>query len=218
MPDPTLAHQAWLRAQWEALATPLAAERAAVETTWHALLRHYGQAHRTYHNLSHIEALLRHAQAGSAQFHCPQVVACAIWFHDVIYDTRAQDNEQASARWARTVMQAMGIDEFFIAPVEQCILATQTHEVTPGVPDMPLFLDLDLSILGAPESVYRQYCQAIRAEYHWVPEPAYRAGRSQVLQRFLQRPQLFFTPVMAARFETRARQNLTWELRALNSL
>jgi hypothetical protein len=65
----------------------------------------------------------------------------------------------------------MGIDDSVIAPVERCILATQKHELISGVPDLPLFLDLDLAILGAPYGLYRQYSEAIGAEYNWVPGP-----------------------------------------------
>lgn len=215
----TAENQSWLRARWQSLMTPLAPDRAAVDATWDALVRHYSEPHRAYHNLSHVMALLHQVDAERAHIRQREVVELAIWFHDVIYDTRAKDNEQRSAAWARHAMQAMRIDLDLSAAVEQCILATSTHEITaPQVADLPLFLDLDLAILGAPEEQYRRYGQLIRAEYDWVPEHAYRSGRAAILRRFLARPALFFTPPMAARFEFRARQNIEQELRELASL
>ena len=206
----------WLRTRWLALAAALSADDAAANTVWDALTLRYCEPHRAYHNLSHIEALLCLADEERAHIKRPEIVALAIWFHDVVHDPRSHDNEQRSAAWARDAMKAIRLDEDLIAPVEQCILATHRHEVpSPHTEDLPLFLDLDLAILGAPEHVYRRYSEGVRIEYGWVPEPEYRAGRAGVLRRFLARPALFFTPAMAARYESRARHNIALELREL---
>lgn len=211
-------NRSWLHKRWLALAASLAANRDAADATWDALVSHYCEPHRAYHNLSHVMALLRLADAERGHIERPEVVGLAIWFHDVIYDTHAKDNELRSAVWARNAMQRMQMDPELIPLVEQCILATQKHEVpTPHPADLPLFLDLDLAILGADEEIYQRYSQAIRTEYGWVPDPAYRSGRTELLKRFLARPALFFTPAMAARFEDRARRNIARELRQLGS-
>jgi len=208
----------WLRAKWDALVTLHATDRAAADATWDDLIRAYSEPHRTYHNLSHIIALLRHAEAERARIERPEVVKFAIWFHDVIYDTRSKTNEERSAQWARGAMEKMGIDHQLITMVEQCILATQQHQVNvANIPDLPLFLDIDLSILGTPSAIYRHYGQGIRSEYGWVPSADYRAGRSEILRQFIDRPTLFFTPLMNARYETQARDNLAWELKELSS-
>lgn len=214
----TKENQSWLRARWQALMNQVASDRAAADATWDALVKHYSEPHRAYHNLSHVMALLRHADSERAHIKRPEVVELAIWFHDVIYDTRAHDNELRSATWARHAMQAMQIDPDVIKAVEQCILATQKHEVPSlHVADLPFFLDLDLSILGAPEESYHRYSQVIRAEYDWVPEVEYRTGRSKILMNFAERPSLFFTPEMSDRFEAKARRNIEWELRELKA-
>jgi predicted metal-dependent HD superfamily phosphohydrolase len=209
-------HRNWLRTKWQTLTKSVAADKAASNATWDMLVRHYSEPHRAYHNLSHITALLRHADANRESIVNPGAVGFAIWFHDVIYDTRARDNEERSAAFARDAMQGMGIADSLIAAVERCILATQKHELMSGVPDLPLFLDRDLAILGAPDELYRQYSEAIRAEYNWVAGPLYRLGRGKVLKRFAQRRTLFFTPAMAARFEAQARRNLDREIRELS--
>ena len=86
---------------------------------------------------------------------------------------------------------------------------------SPEIPDLPLFLDMDLAILGADEDVYHAYSQAIRAEYIWVAEEDFRRGRGRVIEDFLQRPSLFYTPMMVASLEKQARHNLNAELREL---
>lgn len=205
-----------LRSRWLALVMPLAADAAVSSDVFNKLVRHYAEPHRAYHNLSHIAALLALADAMRLHVRQPEVVGLAIWFHDVIYDTRSKDNEVRSAAFARDAMRAMECHHDLSAAVVQCILATQRHEVLPQtLPDLPLFLDFDLAILGAPDAVYRQYRDAIRKEYGWVPDREYRAGRAMVLQRFCARPRLYFTRLMAERYEGPARHNIELELQDL---
>ena len=71
-----------------------------------------------------------------------------------------------------------------------------------------VLLDADLAILGASEDRYARYARDIRAEYAWVPDADYRAGRSRVLQHFLALPRIYFTDVMFEEGEQRARANL----------
>lgn len=203
--------------KWQSLAYPAAQDCTAADATWNTFAEQYSEPRRAYHSLSHIRALLKHAEAMQAYMHRRDLVEFAIWFHDVVYDTRAKDNEARSAEWARTAMQQMGVDASLIPLVEQCILATHRHEIiAPEIADLPLFLDLDLAILGSDESTYRRYSQAIREEYDWVPERDYVAGRTAVLKNFLARPVLFYTSCLAG-LESRARHNIESEIRELSS-
>lgn len=209
-------HHDWLHMKWQALIARVDADRSHAEVVWSELVRRYSEPHRAYHNLSHIAALLRHLERHRSAVKQPETVEFAVWFHDVIYDTRQEDNERMSAEWARCAMSAMDINERYIPSVMACVAATERHEVlVPDIADLPFFLDLDLSVLGASEAMYRQYSNAIRTEYNWVPLDQYRTGRSKVLQDFLQRPSLYFTPAMTAEFEQRARINLQSELQDL---
>ena len=65
-----------------------------------------------------------------------------------------------------------------------------------------------------PQPSYQTYALAIRQEYHWVSDDAYRTGRSRVLQQFLGRGRLYHGRELHA-YETRARQNLTTKLATL---
>lgn len=209
-------NQGWLRNKWQALVTSVQAQPAASDAVWNELIRHYSEPHRAYHNLSHVMTLLRHAETHRHQINRMETVEFAIWFHDVIYDTHLKDNERRSAEWARRAMIAMQIDERHIPPVMECIIATERHEATSSqIADLPLFLDFDLAILGTREEIYRQYSEVIRAEYNWVPPVEYRIARGAFLQRFLERPTLFFTATMADGHEHQARMNLESELREL---
>jgi predicted metal-dependent HD superfamily phosphohydrolase len=86
-----------------------------------------------------------------------------------------------------------------------------------AVRDATLFLDMDLSILGASPGVFDAYEQAVRREYVWVEEPAWKAGRGTVLRGFLERPHIFHTPEFRERFERQARENMARSVERLEN-
>lgn len=80
-----------------------------------------------------------------------------------------------------------------------------------------LFLDLDLSILGSSSDQYDAYSRKIRQEYIQYPWDTYRSRRIEIMQRFLARPQLFFTDTFYAKYEATARQNIKREITLLQA-
>jgi len=176
------------------------------------LLTRYTQPHRVYHNLDHLAAMFALMPAEYAE---QAVLDFATWFHDAVYDPTRGDNEEQSAVLARKRLEQMRLPQVLIQQVEQLILATRTHTATD--PATALLLDADLTILGADERVYHAYSRAIRQEYAWVSEEAYRAGRTEVLQSFLARKKIYQTPGFA-HLEAPARENLGHELKRLRGL
>lgn len=174
---------------------------------------------RHYHGLSHIEALLALAQDYRAGLSDPEAVDAAIWFHDAIYDSRKSDNEVQSAALANERLSGRAAPER-LARITAMIEATATHEI-PDLSDpaarrdAALFLDMDLSILGAEPGQFDAYERAVRLEYGWVEEQAWRSGRAAVLRKFLSRPQIFHSEELRSRFETKARANIARSLAAL---
>ena len=181
----------------------------------------YQAADRHYHGLAHIEAMLALAAEYRHLLHDPEAVEAAIWFHDAIYDSRANDNEAKSAELAEKRL-AGRVGPHRLARVAAMISATATHQLPPfrdenALDDAALLLDMDLATLGAEPAVFDAYEKAVRREYGWVEKPMWRAGRSAVLQNFIARPHIFNTQIFRDRFEARARENLDRSLRALQS-
>jgi predicted metal-dependent HD superfamily phosphohydrolase len=139
----------------------------------------------------------------------------AIWFHDAIYDTRASDNEERSAAHARRVLQPLDVPEPVLLETERLILLTKMHSLSNEDRPGQLLIDADLAILGASESEYDAYALAIRKEYAWVDEEAYRTGRRMVLETFLRRPRIYSTDEMFTQREEAARRNLRREIESL---
>lgn len=96
------------------------------------------------------------------------------------------------------------------------ILATAKHDAAALDFDGRLFLDLDLSILGAGAGVYKKYSAAIRCEYAHVPDVLYFRGRKRVLENFRRREFIYFTAEMRGRFEAAARVNIENEIKELS--
>ena len=65
----------------------------------------HSERHRKYHNLSHVYALLNDADIYEKEIRDFNAVCFAIWFHDVIYQTRRNDNEEKSAEFALNILK-----------------------------------------------------------------------------------------------------------------
>lgn len=186
-----------------------------------ALRGRYTQSGRHYHSWDHIEALLRHYRRWEASFHRPAPVLWALYWHDAIYDPMAKDNEEQSAVLLEQEAQG-NLPAEDIAFAAAIIRATTAHKVPQGLSpedaaDTALFLDLDLSILGAPAHVYDRYETDIRREYAFVPEDAFRAGRGAILKGFLARERLYLTDLAHAEWDAPARANLERAIAALEA-
>jgi predicted metal-dependent HD superfamily phosphohydrolase len=187
----------------------------AASVGW-GLLDRFEEPHRAYHNSLHVLALLQHAADAAELVSDPHKMALAIWFHDAIYDPKAQDNEAQSAALARTNLMHLGEKDPFVADIEAMILATVKHQLPENAAaDLKLFLDFDLSILGSTPETYATYAAAIRAEYAFVPDEVYQPGRRAVLENFLKRPELYFTDHGKQKWEKVARENLAGEIARL---
>lgn len=174
----------------------------------------YAEPQRHYHTLTHIDhCLALFAECRTAAVR-PDEIELAIWFHDAVYKPVSQKNEARSADWAARFLDAAGAGCAVTGRVRQLILAT-VHAAPANEADEQLLVDVDLSILGADESDYADFEEAVREEYRWVPGPLYRRERRRILQSFLDRAPLYRTPVLRERFEARAHANLAAAIASL---
>lgn len=147
----------------------------------------------------------------------PEEVELAIWFHDVVYDTRRNDNEQKSAEWAESVIIQAGLDLVIAERVSRSILATR-HDMELTGADEQLMVDVDLSILGRNENSFWQYEENIRKEYAWVPENVFRQKRIEILQGFLYRQYIYYHENYREMFEEKARAKLKQAITRLSDV
>lgn len=202
--DPNRWHELWRRLGSDAPRDSFAQLQAA-----------YREPSRHYHGEQHILACLAHLDRHRALATRPDQLELALWLHDLVYDSHRQDNEAASADQARDWLTQAGLEPL-AAKIEALILAT-CHQAPASSPDEALLVDIDLAILASAPQIYARYEADVRAEYAWVPEPLFRAGRARLLREFLAMPRIYQREELARDWEQPARANLAQALRLLES-
>jgi predicted metal-dependent HD superfamily phosphohydrolase len=202
--------EAWLRT-----AARLGA-RGDVAGTGANLLGRYAEAGRHYHDLTHLDEVLRNVDELADAARAPDAVRLAAWFHDAVYDPSAHDNEERSARLAEHLLAGLRIDDDVVTEVARLVRLTADHEAADDDPDGAVLCDADLAILAADETRYADYVAGVREEYAHVPDDDFARGRAAVLRSLMAQPSLFRTPTARASWETAARANVTAELTRLD--
>jgi len=177
----------------------------------------YGQDQRFYHNQQHLQECLTLLEQVKHLAQQPQQIALALYFHDAVYDPQAHDNEAQSAAWATHVLKSSGASSVLIERIKQLIIVTQHHVISEDDNDAKLLLDIDLAILGQDSVRFNEYEQQIKQEYAWVADEAFKHGRSQVLESFLQREWIYQTDYFRGCLEQQARLNIQSALIALSN-
>ena len=180
-------------------------------------LSRYGEAHRRYHDTAHVLVVASRCLALCRMI--PSVdrdaVLWAAVFHDAIYDPRSSTNEADSAALATEELRSVGVDAAVVDEVGRLILLTAGHEVAEGDHNGAVLVDSDLAVLGGNLEEYACYVDGVRREYSFVPDDAWRVGRSQVLMNLLALPRLYTTRTMQPH-EVVARENMRAELLRLS--
>ena len=172
------------------------------------LLSRWSEPHRRYHTLEHLAYMLDVIDRYPELAADADAVRLAAWFHDAVYDPRAPDNEERSAELAR---QALPGDPD-LEEVVRLVLLTKTHHAEPDDRNGALLCDADLAILAAPPERYAGYTKAVREEYAFVPDEAFRIGRRAVLEQLLSLPALFHLVPDRVEWTDRALTNIRTEL------
>ncbi|MCP4357862.1 MAG: hypothetical protein GY796_07595 [Chloroflexi bacterium] len=207
-----------MQSVWQELVTTVVhlLNQTAANHLFDDVVVRYGEDGRYYHTLQHIQQMLTDVAPLKCEVENWTAVQYAIWFHDVVYVPGANDNEERSAAYTCDALDKMGICQF-TDQVEGMILATKLQAAAVTDPDTQILLDADLATLGSPPHKYRQYAQAIRHEFTFVPLPDYCQGRIKILSQFLQRPQIYYTERFYDKYESQARKNLLHEISQLNN-
>lgn len=186
-----------------------------------ALVDAYAVPPRAYHNIEHIQSVLRHYQAIAAGpgWRQPREVYLAVCYHDAIYLPARSDNEARSAELARIEVARHGLQaEVDIERVAQLILMTARHGKLerPAVDaEAALFLDADMAIVGSDWADFARYDAAVAEEYQAVvPAFIYRFKRKHFLRELLASSRIFLSDYGHARWDAAARENLGCALKA----
>ena len=195
---------------WTHTASQLNLTVSSCEELYGALYSAYSESQRHYHTVQHIVECLDHFHDIKTHLTDALSVELAIWFHDVIYNPQANDNEQQSADYMKQVLESVLVAEQ-MEKIYAWILATQAHAPTAHL-DLAYLLDIDLAILASDPMRFAEYECQIQQEYAWVEPALYVQKRQQVLRHFLETQPLYQTPFFQKCYERLAKQNLAQTL------
>ncbi|OON72305.1 HD domain-containing protein [Streptomyces tsukubensis] len=181
------------------------------------LLARWAEPQRVYHSTDHLVAVLDHVDTLAEHAEDADAVRLAAWFHDAVYRPDRSENEERSAALAERALTEAGVPAPRTAEVARLVRLTVTHDPAEGDTDGEVLCDADLAVLAGAPDAYAAYASAVRAEYAFVPDEAFREGRASVLRQLLALPRLFRTPYGTREWEARARQNLATELELLRA-
>lgn len=182
------------------------------------LVARYEEPHRAYHNVRHLTEVLDCVEELADEAQDADAVRLAAWFHDAVYvAVSVVSNEEASARLAEELLPGLGVDSARVSEAARLVRLTEKHVAEAGDRNAAVLFDADLAILAADPARYEEYARAVRAEYREIPDDVFRPARARILSALLSAPMLYRTRSARARFEERARANVTGEIARLTS-
>ena len=206
-----------LQNKWRRLLKLFEIDENIINQTFIEIATVYECQGRYYHNLKHIKEVLEIIENLYSKYKLDASLQFAAWFHDIVYDTQAHNNEEKSAEYARNLLSLLNIPSSTIDNTCRLILTTKHHKASKDDLESQILLDADLAILGCNPKRYCEYMLGIRQEYGWAPEKEYSTKRSEVLQKFLERARIFSTLELYQQLELIARNNIKAEIIALES-
>jgi len=155
---------------------------------------YYPDAHRRYHNWSHIEAMLATLRDKADQV--TQAMVLATLFHDIVYIPGFEHNEAASAELMWTVAAqtlSPAVYEWLkpdLIKAAKMILATKDHQSDD--PETQWVIDADMAWLANEYRHFDAKREQIRKEYARYDDITFYKGEIAFLEHCLEQPRLFY--------------------------
>lgn len=180
-------------------------EALAPEPIYADIVARYDEPHRHYHTLGHVDDCLERFDRVRELPNDPGAVELALWFHDVIFDSAARDNERRSAQYY--LDRAAGAPPRYRRHICSMILASN-HAGTLCDSDLGYVLDIDLAGFAYPWPQFRSTTDVVRAEYPHLSEAQFVGGMAGFFNVLLARPFIYRTQSFRERCEAAARANI----------
>ncbi len=199
---------------WARCAVDRADTAAAAGVRFAELDKHYLESHRSYHRPAHIVHCLKFFDLSRSGMDHPDEVELALWYHDVIYECGADDNELKSAELFKVHAGGL-LPTALIDSVYDLILVTIHSQRLPVTLDQGYLVDIDLSSFGLPWPEFLTDSKAVRAEFSHLSDADFYPGQCRFFEMLLAREHFCFTDFFRRRHEHRARENIQRYLRQL---
>lgn len=157
----------------------------------------YNESHRHYHNLEHIAEMLNFVDNPSKIFELTGdekvALRLAVIFHDVVYDTTAKNNEEASYEFFLKCVSRLPLPKYptteywdmISSKVKEMILATKSHDYSENLPAYTKAIILaDLERLTLPFPLLWNNTKALMKEYAFVDFEDFKNGRLEFFKSY----------------------------------
>ena len=186
----------------------------------------YNNSERKYHNLTHINNMLKWLGESGSKFKHNTELILAILFHDFIYDPLGKKNEIKSVEKMYHFVNKLKLNfkENVLLKAEKLILSTISHSINYNddlckekdfLEMNKLFLDLDLLVLGQGRFAADRFEDQIRSEYRMHSDEIYNSGRKAVLLKFVNREKIYLSDNFKS-YEMSAKESLNYLIKKLN--
>lgn len=184
----------------------------------------YGQKHRHYHDIIHIQNCLAELDAYNQATHelsisDYEIAKTAIWYHDAVYNPYGQPgNNELESTWL-VPEHHENYDS-----IRQVILMTAKHlkdidwqwsyfdNVSGKVNPAQVTLDIDLAGFGKPTPEFLRNSANIRKEYYNTSDYDFAVGRLKFAEAISKRDYLYYTDYFRDKYHEMSRKNLQIEI------
>lgn len=205
--------------RWTELCARLGVTGDAVTAAGRKIVDSYDEAGRHYHDRAHLGSVLHHLDWAKENVTETQglfdpekqklfdTVELALWYHDVVYNPKAQDNEAQSRNRLLTEARQLGIAEDVAKEAAALVDVTARHMTARGRAEN-IMVDCDLASLGETPTAFMRNNANIRKEYAHVPAPLFTVGQNKIMGAFLKEKRIYKTEAFYRCYEEQARKNL----------
>lgn len=167
---------------------------------------HYSDPDRHYHTLNHIERCLKQLDKVRERLHDADAAELALWFHDAVYHSGADDNELRSAFLFDSHL-GIHLPSRRADHVHAMIMAT-VHPSQAVEPDAQFVADIDLCGLSLPWDAFRRDTDELRRERRHLTDTQFQLGTVNFFKKLMTGQSIFLTDYFRTRHEDQARRNM----------
>ena len=204
-----------LEKNFKQLCQNFSTQNSLINQLWLEIKISHNNPKRHYHTLVHLANIDKERQKLRLSVQDNIIFQFATYYHDIIYDIEAKDNEEQSATLAKKRLAQLTVPKHIINEIYKLIILTKKHSKTDKITHA-YFLDADLAILGSSWDEYQQYTTQIRKEYGVYSDEIYNRGRKRVLEHFFNQEYIYQSEYFRNRYEKKARKNITKYLSKIN--
>lgn len=191
----------------------LQVDDAHVTHVWDQITRGYSEPHRFYHSQRHILFCLKQFERVEDRLSDIAAVGLAIWFHDLILDPSANDNEAQSKQQFETLAKNH-LPEKLIEKTSALIMLT-CHVDTPFNFDESCIQDIDLSTMGEDWDSFVRDVDDLRKEYSHLSDERFNDVTLNFYHDMLGREKIYTSDYFHEHCEQQARDNIKRYMREI---